>query len=425
MISNKSLKKYKTSFLSEILAGLTTFSSMAYILFVNPMILSLAGMDFGAVLTTSIIVTILATLSVGLLVNVPYAIAPGMGMSAFITFSMVLTNRSTWQEGLAAVFLASLFLLILTICKLRGKILSSMPKTLTHATVGGIGLFLIFVGLREVGIIIHNPGSLIAIDPSYRIEIGLALIGFIAIGIMLRFKIQAAFLLSLFLMWILAIYFHLSSFNGVFAWPPSLAPTFLHLDFSAYQTWNFWRFTLSLFLIALFDSTAGLVTLNKMLGRKLSDEEKHRLLYPDAATSMVSSLLGSGGLVFHLESATGIHAGGRTGLTSVIVAICFSFTFFFYPIIQAIPTFASTPILIVLGLMMLRELQYINWKSLSDLVPTLIVVLIMPLTFSVYYGFAFGFISFFLMKLICGKFKEITPLTGILALLFCLQMAIG
>ena len=411
-----------TSNLHEVLAGLTTFTSMAYILVINPTILGLAGMNFGAVLVATIIVTSLSTFLMGVASNLPYAIAPAMGVSTFITFSMVLRDGASWQQALASVLIAAIVIFLLNLFHLRQKILSSMPPLLIHATVAGIGMFLIFVAFKEIGIIGYETKGLVTLGEIFTKKSFIAFVTLLLMGVLTYFEISATFILGILFSWGLALWFKMTQFEGVFSLPPSLVPTFFKLDFSGFRNTTFWKLTFSLFLVNLFDSSASLHTLKKFLKRDIPAPVVRRALFPDTIGGIVGSLLGSGSTAIHLESASGIHAGGRTGITSIVCAFLFLCCLFFYPVVSSIPSFASAPVLIVIGCLMLKELAFINFKKLTDVIPTLIVIIMMPLTFSIYLGFAFGFISFTLLKLISFQHKEVSALTIFLTILFTVQL---
>jgi len=419
------IKEHCASLHIEILAGLTTFSSMAYILIVNPTILSLGGMDFGSVLTATIICTFIGSCLMALFGNLPFAIAPGMGTSTFLTFSLILTYQISWQEGLACVFLTSIALFILNIFNLRIKILNAIPLTLLNATVAGVGLFLIFVALREVNIIKPGAYGFITIGHVYSIETLLVLGGLFLTAYLEQKRIKSSFLIGILSIWVVSLMIGKAKYTGIVALPPSLSPTFFQLDFSRITHWTFWRFCFSIFLVTLFDSSAAILTLKKFLPHKISSKKQQLALYSDVIGSFIGSLIGTGSLSIHLESASGLKVGGKTGLTSLIVGLLFFLCFFFYPLISSIPTFASAPVLMIIGVLMVQELRNIDWKKLTDALPTLIVIFTMPLLFSIYLGFAYGFIAFTIMKLFSGKLKEITPLCFLLTALFALQLLLS
>lgn len=419
------LKRNKTTVTQELIAGLTTFSSMAYVLIVNPMILSTAGMNLGATLVATILTTFFATALMGLLSNLPIAIAPGMGSSAFLTFSIVLSMGRSWQEGLAAVFISATVLGFLNVLGLRAKIIDAIPLSLIKAITSAIGLFLICVALKELNILSLHPKALfISLHSPLNFEVLLALIGFSIIAALLALRVKCAFIVGILAVWILSLFFGLTSCSKPFSLPPSITPTLGIVDFSHWKDLIFWKATFSLFLVMLFDSSAALVTLKRLLPYEVKTAKEQLALYPDAVGSMAGAFLGTGSLAIHLESASGIHVGGRTGLTSVVVALLFLLTLFIYPVIASVPTFASSPVLFFIGLLMLKNLKSIRWDKFSDVLPTLIILFVMPITFSIYYGFAVGFIAFAVIKVLAGRVKEVPAICWILSLLFLCQFAL-
>jgi AGZA family xanthine/uracil permease-like MFS transporter len=408
----------------ETLAGLSTFVTMAYVLVINATILSEAGMDFGAVMVATILSTVFATLMMGLLTNFPMAIAPGMGVSAYFTFSIVLKQGKTWQQALGAVCIAALILLILNLFKVRQKILTEIPFTLRRAITAGIGLFLICIGLKQTGILMQGK-NIVVLGPFLLVESLLTLLGLAVIIVLERFRVRSAYILSILLNWGVALLLGFVKFEGIVALPPTLCPTFLKLDFSHLFQLDFLGILFSIFLVTLLDSSAGLITLAHLGGfvdKRGRIVKAQRALFPDAVGSMLGAVLGTGSLAIHLESAAGIKTGGRTGFVAFVVSLCFLACLFLYPFISTIPHFASAPVLIAIGWLMFKDLFTISWKKWEEMIPALLTVIIMPLTLSIYRGFVVGFISYSLLKLLRGKIKEVHPLCWILSLLFLIHM---
>lgn len=412
---------HKTNFRREIIAGLSTFATMAYVLVINSSILGDAGMDFGAVMVATIIVTAISSLLMGVIAHYPIALAPGMGVSAYITYTIVQGQGRSWEECLAATLLVAIILLILTALKVRQKFLTEIPLALRHAIPAGIGIFLICVGLKHAGIITQEHEGLIGYGDLLTYQ---ALFTFLVLGAILileYFKIQSSYILMILVSWILSILFGYSPYRGAIALPPSLEPTFLKLDFSSIWSWDFFTIFFSIFLVTLLDSTAALTTLVKqanLLSEKGHVTRIRKALIPDAVGTLIGSLIGSAAIAVHMESAAGIKAGGKTGFVPFFVALCFLGCLFFYPIVATIPNFAPSAVLIALGILMISELKLINWKEWSDFVPALVIFTIMPLTLSIYNGFSFGFIAYAFCKILSGKRKEIHPLIASLSLLF-------
>lgn len=412
----------QTNFKHEIIAGLSTFWAMAYILVVNPTILSDAGMDFGAAMVATIIVTALACFLMAVMANYPIAIAPGMGVSAYIAYTVVLGQGKSWEECLGAVFIVALLLFLLTLFRVRQKLLTEIPLVFRHAIPAAIGLFLVCVGLKHVGIIAQTKGgSIIAPGEFLTLEALFTLVGVAIILALEALKVRSAFIIAILFCWALGLMFGLSHFEGIVALPPSLKPTLLKLDFSKLFQWDYLAVIFSIFLVTLLDSSAALVPLIKQAGlinERGFTSRMRRALIPDTIGSFVGSLIGSASLAVHMESAAGIKAGGKTGLVPLLVSLCFLGCLFFYPIVATIPRFAPAAVLIVLGLLMAGEVKEIRRKDWTDFVPALVIIISMPLTLSIFNGFSLGFISYALLKLVSGKIKEIHPFVGVLALLF-------
>lgn len=410
-----------SSIRAEIFAGLTTFASMAYIIIINPLLLSYAKIDEGAAMSATILITSIATMGMALIANLPLAIAPGMGVSTFMVFSIILSGQLSWQETLAAVFLTGALLFLLNIFNLRAKVIETIPRMLMKGAIGGIGLFLIVVGLRELKLIQTHSREIITFHLPDWSTLIISASGLIITLFLLKKEIRTAFIIGILSIWILSLCLGLSTWNGFFSFPPSLSPTFAKFSFQKLFSANFWQATFSIFLITLFDSSAALLTLKSMLKRDTHTFRNQSALWADASGTMLAAILGTGSLAIHLESASGIRVGGRTGMTNFIVAICFLFCLFTYPFIASIPPFASSPVLIMIGGMMLKQLKGIDFKDFTEWVPSLITLISMPLFFSIYIGFVTGFITYSTLKILTGRWKELSILTWTLTFLLAVQ----
>lgn len=312
-------------------------------------------------------------------------------------------------------------LFLLTVFKVRQKLLTEVPLTLRHSIAAGIGVFLIFVGLKHVGVIQQHGVNFISLGRVFTLEALLALMGIGLILILEAFKVRSAFILTILISWGLGFFFGLTHFEGVVALPPSLTPTFLKLDFPHCFQWDFVGVVCSLFLVTLLDSSVALATLTKqahVYKGKGEIPRMQRALLPDAIGTLLGSLMGSASLAMHMESAAGIKVGGRTGVVPIFVSVCFLGCLFFYPVVVTIPHFAPASVLIVLGFLMLREAREIPWRQVTESIPACVTILMMPLTMSIYDGFSWGFITYALLKLLSGRFRELHLLVWILALLF-------
>lgn len=408
---------FQISLKKEILAGLSTFATMSYILIVNASILREAGMDEGAVMVATILITALSSIMMGLITNYPIAIAPALSISPFLAYTVVLQLGYSWQQAMGAIFISSLALLILNLLNIRQKVVLAIPITLRHATIAGIGLFLMLIGLKHANIIEQN-GLFISLGSVISLNTLLTLLAVLSIVVFLHYKISSGYIITMLSFWLIALLFDLTPFQGILGKVPSLSPTFFKLDVTELGSLSFWSVIFSFFLIALIDTGAALMSLCYLGG--FCKEEKMPDLQPaffcDSTTSMIGSMLGTGSLSFHLESFAGIHAGGKTGFTPIVTGLCFIACLFLYPLVKTIPDFASASVLIVIGALMLKESKKIKWKDSFDLLPSLFLILSMGLTLSIYNGLSIGFVSYAFLRLITKKTKDLNPIFWILCL---------
>ncbi len=391
---------------TEILAGLTTFVSMMYILVVNPVILSAAGMPQEAVLAATILASALMTLSMGLFTNLPIALAPGMGLNAFFTYTLCLGQNIPWQGALGIVFYSGVLFLILTLTGFRKKILNLIPESLRHGLTVGIGLFITLIGLKNAGLIVAHPATLITLGPlgdpqTIIILLGIGLAAFLHLK-----KVTASLLLSiLFITLSFIMMGKVTLPSSPFSLPPSLAPTFLQLDFS-----YFWQhlslclpLTLSLFFVDLFDNMGTLLAVcsrAKLQNEKGEIKNIDRALKADAFAAMAGAILGTSSVTSYIESAAGVEQGGRTGLVSVTVAICFLLALFLAPVILSVPLSATTPALVMVGFFMISEVKNIPFAKISHALPAFITMIMIPFSFSIAHGFGMGLVCYAFFKLL-------------------------
>jgi AGZA family xanthine/uracil permease-like MFS transporter len=404
----------------EILAGLSTFFTMAYLLLLYPQILSEGGIDIGSALTATILTLAASTLFLGLYTNFPAVLAPGLSVGPFLVYSVILKQGTPWQTALGLVFWAGLCILILSLLKIRQKILIHIPPALKSAAISGIGLFLICVGLKDLGV--PDPQRIFALSN------GVALFGLALFYLLYRKKIDSAFLIVILIGWSIGLLSGLTHWRGFAAWPASLSPTFLQLDFLGALKPHLWGTLLTLILISLIDSSASLTVLSRLshsVTEKGHIRNIDRIVIPDGAGSLLAALLGTGTLSFLLESSSGIKAGGRTKITALTVAICSLLCLFLYPMISSIPLFATPPALIALGCFMALDAKMIPWKDWTQWIPALITLITIPLAFSIYQGFAFGFISYVLIQILVGRWKKIDPVCWILSAIFAIHLILG
>jgi AGZA family xanthine/uracil permease-like MFS transporter len=417
-------EKYETNFKIETLAGITTFMTMAYIIFVNPQILSIAGMDFGAVMVATCIASATASLLMGLFARYPFALAPGMGLNAYFTFGVCLGMGIDWRVALGAVFISGILFIILTLTKIRTMIFNAIPNAIKYGTAVGIGLFIAFIGLKSAGIIVGNEATLVTLGNLLGPQTLLAMFGIFLIGILLCRKVVGAILWGIIATSLIGMIFGISPFpEGIVSMPPSIAPTFMQLDIMGALNLGLLTIVLSFFFIDLFDTLGTLSALSSQAGYlkdgKLPRAEK--ALMSDSIGTALGSLLGTSTVTTYIESASGIAVGGRTGFVSVVVALLFLLAIFFHPIVSAIPAYATAPALVIVGTLMMSHVKNINWDDVSEAIPAFITLITIPLTYSIATGLALGFISYPILKVFSGKAKEVHWIVYLLAIVFALR----
>lgn len=421
------LRERNTAVGTEAIAGITTFLAMAYIIFVNPAILAAAGMDKTALITVTCLGTALATLATGIFANAPIAMAPGMGLNAFFAYSLVLTDKVTWPEALGIVFLSGLFFFLLTAVGIRQKIVEAIPRPLISAVSVGIGFFITFIGLVNLGIIHKNDATLVSAAPvTPTVLIGLA--GFFAMIFLEMKKIKGAMILGI------AVSTLLAAITGKVAWPKELftlhfdlAPVAFKLDILGALKWGFFGAIFSLMFMHLFDSIGSLVACcnqAKMVDEKGRVRGLDRLLSLDALASMMGAILGTSTITVYVESATGIGQGGRTGLTSVVTALLFVFAILFIPLIAIVPPYATAPALILVGFFMMKEVREIDFGNMEEGFPGFVIIVMIALSYSIATGLAFGFLSFVFFKAMRLKFREVKPVMWVIAALSLLHFVL-
>jgi len=432
------LKEKQTNVRIEFVAGLTTFLTMAYIIFVNPSILSLEDidkeiltgiscMDKQALIAVTCIVTAIATIIVGIFAKAPIAMAPGMGLNAFFAYSLVLGDKIPWETALGVVFLSGLFFLLLTLLGLRKKLVEAIPRGLISAISVGIGLFITFIGLVKLGVIVNNEATLVSagrLTPT--IIIGLC--GLLVMVFLEMKKISGSLLIGILFSTALAAVF------GYIPKPPewislhlNIMPVAFHLDILAALKWSLFGTIFTLMFMDMFDSVGTLVACCHQAN--MVDEENRikgldRLLGIDAVATMIGAVLGTSTTTSYVESAAGIEQGGRSGLTSVVTGVCFLLALLFVPIVGIVPGYATAPALIMVGLFMMKEVKKIDFTNLEEAFPAFIIMVMIALSYSISTGLAFGFISFTLIKLVSGKIRDVKPAMWIIAILSVLFLTL-
>jgi AGZA family xanthine/uracil permease-like MFS transporter len=421
------LKAHGTNVRTEILAGLTTFLTMAYILFVNPAILGETGMDKGAIFVATCLAAAIGSALMGLIANYPIALAPGMGLNAFFTYTVVLHMGHSWQVALGAVFISATLFFLLSIFRIREWIVNSIPLPLRSAIAAGIGLFLALIALKEAGLVIANPATLVGLGDLHAPGPLLAILGFFLIVALEARRVTGAVMIGILAVTAIAIALGVTPFGGVLSMPPSLAPTFLQLDIMGALDVGMISVIFAFLFVDLFDNTGTLIGVAKRAGLMSKDghlPKMGRALIADSAAAMGGSLLGTSTTTSYIESASGVAAGGRTGLTACVVAVLFLLALFFAPLAGTVPAFATAPALLFVAVLMTSGLAEIDWDDITVAAPVVITALAMPLTFSIANGIAFGFISWVLIKALAGRFKELNPALVILAAIFVIKFGL-
>ncbi len=423
-----------TTIRTEIIAGFTTFMAMAYIIFVQPAVLQVAGMDFDAVFVATCISSFVATLIMGVYANYPIALAPGMGENFFFVYTVVLTMGLTWQAALGAVLISGIVFVILTFLRIREMIINAIPESLKHGIAGGIGLFIAFIGFVQAGIIIKSPGGIVSLGNLHSPPVLLAIIGIFIISILLALRIKGGILIGIITTALIGVFIGVVKFQGIASLPPTIAPTFFKLDLvSTFKLGGVTVILIFLFM-DMFDTIGTLVGVGTATGFIKDGKlpRANKALLADATGTIFGAVLGTSTVTSYIESTAGVSSGGRTGFASVVTSLLFLVSLFFAPIIRMIgggfevseSVFlypVTAPALIIVGSMMMRTVVKINWEDPSEYIPAFLTLIGMPLTYSIADGLAFGFISYPIVKLISGKGKEVSWLCYLLALLFILR----
>ncbi len=411
---------------TELLAGVTTFMTMAYILAINPSILGDAGMDKGAVFTATALSAVIATLVMALVARLPFALAPGMGLNAFFAYTVVLTMGYSWQFALTAVFLEGVIFLILTAFNIREMIVNAIPKNVRFSISVGIGLFIAFIGLKNAGVIVDHPATLVTLGDMSSKSVILALAGIIITGLLLAFKVKGALLIGILLSTVIGIPLgltHLPS-NSYVQLPPSLNPIFFKFEWSQIFTVDMAIVLFTFLFVDMFDTIGTLIgvsTKANMIDSKGNIPRVKQALFADAIGTFFGSILGTSTVTTYVESASGVAEGGRTGLTAFSTAVLFALALIFAPIFLMIPAAALSPVLVIVGLFMMSPVKNIDLDDFTESIPAFITIILMPLTYSIAEGIVFGMLAYVFIKVFTGKFKDVSVIMYILSVLFILK----
>jgi AGZA family xanthine/uracil permease-like MFS transporter len=420
------LTRNGTSVRTEIVAGATTFLTMAYIVFVNPTILGQAGMDKGAVFVATCLAAAASTLVMGLYANYPIGLAPGMGLNAFFTFTIVLTYKYTWQQGLAAVFCSGVLFFLISIFRIRRWVIEAIPTNLKLAVSAGVGLFLGIIALESAGIVVAHPATLVTLGDVKKPAVLLAGLGFVLIAALNYRGMIGGTLLGIVAVTLLGIPLGLVHYSGFVSLPPSLAPTFLQLDFSRAAELTFLIVVFSILFVDVFDNAGTLIGVTHRSGLLVEGRlpRMKEALVADSFAAMFGAVVGTSTTTSYIESAAGVSAGGRTGLTAIVVAVLFLLALFFAPLAGMIPAYASAAALLYVACLMARGLAEIDWDDATEFAPAVVTAIAMPLTYSIATGIGLGFIAYALIKIISGRMRDASPAVIALAALFALKFAV-
>jgi AGZA family xanthine/uracil permease-like MFS transporter len=424
------LKNNHTTVKTEVLAGITTFMTMAYILAVNPGILSSTGMDKNAVFTATALSALVATLVMALVAKLPFALAPGMGLNAFFAFTVVLGMGYTWEFALTAVFLEGIIFLLLTAFNIRELIVNSIPLNIKHSVSAGIGLFIAFIGLVNAGIVVDNPSTLVALGSIKNHSALLALIGLVITGVLLAKRVKGALLIGILVSTLIGLPLGVTKLPEGFTFfsvPPSLSPIFFKFQFHHIFTVDMVVVLFTFLFVDMFDTVGTLVGVSSkadMLDENGNVPRAKQALFADAIGTTFGAMLGTSTVTTYVESAAGVSEGGRTGLTALTVAGMFLIALFLAPVFTLIPGAATAPALILVGLFMLSPVAKINFNDYTEAIPAFLTIIMMPLTYSIAEGIVFGMLSYVLLKVLTGRFKDVSIVMYVLAVLFVLKFFI-
>ena len=414
-----------TTIKTEILAGLTTFLTMAYIIFVNPDMLAKAGMDKGAVFVATCLASALGCFLMGLIARLPVALAPGMGLNAFFTFTVVLGMGKSWQVALGAVFISGLLFVLISAFKLREWIINAIPYTLKQGIVAGIGAFLAFIALKSSGIIVASPATFVTMGKLTDFGPAMAILSFFLIVVFVQRKVPAAVMLSILIVTVISLLAGETHYSGIVSMPPSIAPTFMQLDIAGALDVSMVSVIFAFLFVVLFDTSGTLIGVTKKAGLMSSDGQIPNLgkaLFADSTAAVAGSVLGTSSVTSYVESTAGVAAGGRTVLTAIVVGVLFLLALFFAPLAGMIPAYATAGAIFYVAVLMLFTLREIDWDDLTEASPVAVVLLLTPLTFSIADGIALGFITYTIAKLVSGRYKEVSPAVWVLTVILLAKL---
>lgn len=415
----------ETSVRTEVMAGITTFLTMSYILAVNPAMFGLLdGMPIGSVFTSTALAAIVGCVAMAFYGKLPFALAPAMGLNAFFVYTVCMGMGYSWQFALTAVFIEGLIFIVLTITNVREAIVNAIPINLRYAVGVGIGLFIAFIGLQNAGVIVNNEATLVSLGDVTSGSALLTMIGLIITGLLYVRKVPGAMMLGILLTTLVGIPMGVTDFKGIVSQPESIAPIFCQFEWNNIFTLDMLVVVFTFLFIDMFDTVGTLIGVSTKAGMVDERGNIHRLghaFMADAIATTVGACLGTSTTTTYVESASGVAQGGRSGLTAFVVACCFGVALLFSPLFLSIPAAATAPVLIIVGLMMLEPIKNIDFGDYTESIPAFICIVVMPLAYSISDGILMGMIAYFLLNLVCGNFKKLTPAMIILSVLFILK----
>ena len=415
----------KTTIRTEILAGITIFLTMSYILAVNPVMFKLLdGMPEGSVFTSTALAAIVGCLAMAFWGKLPFGLAPGMGLNAFFVYTVCIGMGYAWQFALTAVFIEGLIFILLTVTNVREAIVKAIPVNLRYAVGAGIGLFIAFIGLQNAGVIVNSDATLVVLGDITSGSALLAMIGLIITGVLYVKNVRGALLLGILITTLIGIPMGITDFKGVLSQPHSIAPIFCQFDWKNIFTLDMLVVVFTFLFIDMFDTVGtliGVCTKAKLVDEKGNIDRLNQAFMADAIATTVGACLGTSTTTTYVESASGVAQGGRSGLTAFVIACCFAVALFFSPLFLSIPAAAIAPVLIIVGLMMLEPVKNIDFNDFSEAIPAFVCIIVMPLAYSISDGILIGMICYVVFNLLCGNFKKLTPTMIILSILFILK----
>ncbi|MDB5919546.1 MAG: guanine permease [Massilia sp.] len=419
------LKEHGSDVRTEVVAGVTTFLTMAYIIFVNPTILGDAGMPKEAVFAATCLAAALGTAIMALYANYPIGMAPGMGLNAYFAYAVVLGMGVPWQTALGAVFISGCLFVLVSVLGLRELIVNGIPHSLRTAITVGLGLFLALIALKSAGLVVASPATMVTAGDLHKPPALMAIVGFLLIVTLDCLKVRGAILIGIVAVTVLSFFFGGNRFAGLVSLPPSLAPTLLQLDVPGALSMGVLNVVLVFFLVELFDATGTLMGVASRAGLLVEGKMKRlsRALLADSVAIVAGSALGTSSTTAYIESAAGVQAGGRTGLSALVVALLFLACLFIAPLAGVVPAYATAPALLFVACLMLKELGGIDWTDTTESVPAAITAIVIPFTYSIAQGIAFGFITYAVLKLTTGRARAVKPIVWIIAAVFVFRFA--